>query len=102
MSEHEPEVEEICGPGVDPHFDQLLWTLGNIARQKPKPLIDTIMYWRKSKGEQAQEAKIELNKVSTALKVYTSEASPANAVTDSVRYGVWHWHEWLFDSKLRK
>ena len=58
-------MEDICGPGVDSAFDQLLWTLGNIARQKPKPLIDTIMYWRKTKGEQAQEAKSELNKVST-------------------------------------
>lgn len=64
ISEHEPAVEEVCGPGVDANFDRLLWTLGNIARQKPKPLIDTIMYWRKSKGEQAQEAKSELNKVS--------------------------------------
>ena len=58
-------MENICGPGVDPAFDQLLWTLGNIARQKPKPLIDTIMYWRKTKGEQAQEAKSELNKVNS-------------------------------------
>ena len=58
-------MEDICGPGVDSAFDQLLWTLGNIARQKPKPLIDIIMYWRKTKGEQAQEAKSELNKVNT-------------------------------------
>ena len=60
-------MEEVCGPGVDPQFDRLLWTLGNIARHKPKPLIDTIMYWRKCKGEQANEAKTELNKVGTMI-----------------------------------
>ena len=61
-------MEDICGPDVDLEFDRLLWTLGNIAHQKPKPLIDTVMYWRKSKGEQANEAKTELNKVSGTLR----------------------------------
>lgn len=46
-------VEEVCGPGVDPNFDQLISALGNISRQKPKPLIDTIMLWRKAKGDAA-------------------------------------------------
>ena len=41
------------GPGVDPNFDQLVSALGHIARQKPKPLIDTIMHWRKAKSEEA-------------------------------------------------
>lgn len=67
MSEQEPRVEDICGPGVDLEFDRLLWTLGNLAHQKPKPLIDSVMYWRKNKGEQAHEAKIELNKVGAML-----------------------------------
>ena len=67
MSEPEPHVEGICGPDVDLDFDRLLWTLGKIAHQKPKPLIDTVMYWRKTKGEQSQEAKTELNKVGAML-----------------------------------
>lgn len=63
ISEVEPRVEDVCGPGIDPSFDQLISALGHIARQKPKPLIDTIMYWRKAKGEAATNAKQELNQV---------------------------------------
>ncbi|TPX26815.1 Cell morphoproteinsis protein PAG1 [Coccidioides immitis] len=57
MTELDTPVERICGPGADPAFDQLISALGHIARQKPKPLIDTIMVWRKSKGEAAALAK---------------------------------------------
>ncbi|ORY16772.1 cell morphogenesis N-terminal-domain-containing protein [Clohesyomyces aquaticus] len=49
----EARVEQLCGPGVDPTFDQLISALGHIARHKPKPLIDTIMLWRKAKSEDA-------------------------------------------------
>lgn len=56
----EPKVELICGPGVDPSFDQLISALGHIARQKPKPLIDTLMFWRKAKSEAATNARAEL------------------------------------------
>ena len=59
----EPRVEDVCGAGVDPEFDQLISALGHIARQKPKPLIDTVMYWRKAKGELATTARAELNQV---------------------------------------
>lgn len=61
--ESETRVEDVCGPGVDPAFDQLISALGHIAREKPKPLIDTVMYWRKSKGEAAANAKTEFNQV---------------------------------------
>lgn len=57
LGELEAPVEEVCGPGVDSTFDQLISALGHIARQKPKPLIDTIMFWRKSKGDAASVAK---------------------------------------------
>lgn len=57
LGELEAPVEEVCGPGVDSTFDQLISALGHIARQKPKPLIDTIMFWRKSKGDSAIAAK---------------------------------------------
>ena len=63
MLDEDFRVERICGPGVDPEFDQLISALGHIARQKPKPLIDTIMYWRKAKGEAATSAKAEMNQV---------------------------------------
>ncbi|KAL8944905.1 MAG: hypothetical protein Q9211_000436 [Gyalolechia sp. 1 TL-2023] len=61
VGETEPRVEEVCGPGVDPDFDQLISALGHIAREKPKPLIDIVMYWRKSKGEAAANAKTDFN-----------------------------------------
>lgn len=57
VGEVEAPVEEVCGAGADPAFDQLISALGHIARQKPKPLIDTIMLWRKAKGEAAVMAK---------------------------------------------
>ena len=58
-------LENICGSGVDPDFDQLISALAHINRQKPKPLVDTIMYWRKAKGDQAMKAKERFNNVST-------------------------------------
>jgi hypothetical protein len=63
IPESEPRVEEVCGPGVDPAFDQLISALGHIARQKPKPLVDTIMFWRQTKGEAANKAQQEMNQV---------------------------------------
>lgn len=62
-SQPEAEVEFICGPGVDPNFDQLIAALGHIARHKPKPLIDTIMLWRKAKSEEASKLRTQLQTV---------------------------------------
>lgn len=62
-------LEHVCGSGVDPDFDQLISALAHINRQKPKPLVDTIMYWRKAKGDQAMKAKEKLNIVG-ALPLY--------------------------------
>lgn len=60
-------LERICGAGIDPDFDQLISALAHINRQKPKPLVDTIMYWRKAKGDQAMKAKENLNNVGALL-----------------------------------
>lgn len=56
----EPQIEKICGPGVDPAFDQLIVALGHIASPKPKNLIDSMMLWRKSKSDAANEARAQL------------------------------------------
>ncbi|KAF3163796.1 Cell morphoproteinsis protein PAG1 [Orbilia oligospora] len=58
--EVEPNVEAICGAGVDPAFDKLIGSLGYIARHKPRPVIDSVMYWRKGKSEAANSARTEL------------------------------------------
>ena len=46
-------VEQACAPGVDTGFDQLIVSLGHISRQGPKPLVDSLMLWRKGKGDAA-------------------------------------------------
>ncbi|RYP37218.1 hypothetical protein DL767_003037 [Monosporascus sp. MG133] len=56
----EPQIERICGPGADPVFDQFITALGHIAKQRPKPLIDFIMLWRKQKSELANDARSQL------------------------------------------
>lgn len=58
--EPEPHIEKICGPGVDSSFDQLIVALGHIASPKPKALIDSMMLWRKSKSDAANEARAQL------------------------------------------
>ncbi|RDW69544.1 cell morphogenesis protein-like protein PAG1 [Coleophoma cylindrospora] len=63
----EPHIEPICGPGVDPAFDQLISALGHIAKQKPKPLIDGMMLWRKNKSDAANEARIQLQQAKSNL-----------------------------------
>jgi hypothetical protein len=60
----EPHIETICGEGADPTFDKLISALGHIASQKPKPLIDTLMLWRKAKSDAANEARSQLQQVS--------------------------------------
>jgi len=77
----EPRVESICGPRVDAAFDQLITALGHIARQKPKPLIDTLMLWRKGKSEAANTARVELNRARSLMP--TNSLSP-QAVNDSM------------------
>lgn len=57
LHEPEPHVEQICGPGVDATFDQSIVALGHIAKEKPKPLIDSMMLWRKHKSDAANEAR---------------------------------------------
>jgi len=59
----EPQIEQICGPGADATFDQLISALGHISSQKPKPLIDSMMLWRKNKSDAANEARNQLQQV---------------------------------------
>ncbi|KAL7937928.1 cell morphogenesis N-terminal domain-containing protein [Trichoderma chlorosporum] len=59
----EPQIDKICGPGVDPSFDQLIVALGHIASPKPKNLIDSMMLWRKSKSDAANEARTQLQQL---------------------------------------
>ncbi len=39
------------GPGVDAKFDELLLSLGKIAQKHAKPVVDSVMRWRKSQTD---------------------------------------------------
>lgn len=54
-NEPEPDVTVLLGPGSDLAFDKVLQSLGYIARQNPKPVIDSVMFWRKSRSELKNE-----------------------------------------------
>ena len=60
IPEPHARVEDICGPGVDPDFDSLISAMGHMNREKPKALVDTIMFWRKSKSEALHAAQQNL------------------------------------------
>lgn len=60
-------VEAICGPGADQAFDQLIKALGHIVRPRPKPLIDALMIWRKSKSDEMSPIHAQLQAVRTQI-----------------------------------
>jgi hypothetical protein len=53
-------VEHACGPSADAAFDQLINSLGHITRQNPKSLVDSLMLWRKAKGDAASRIRRQL------------------------------------------
>ena len=73
-SEMEPPIREILGQGVDPVFDRAISLLGDTARRNPKPVIDTVMFWRKTKSEAAVQASATLNHTLTAHRRTGSRA----------------------------
>ncbi|GLB39112.1 putative cell morphogenesis N-terminal [Lyophyllum shimeji] len=44
-------LTELIGNGVDPKFDDTLQSLGKIAQRHAKPVLDSIMRWRRSQHE---------------------------------------------------
>ncbi|KAF9931130.1 Cell morphogenesis protein PAG1 [Linnemannia zychae] len=51
LQDTEPDILSPLKQGIDPKFDKLLASLGSIARHRPRPVIDCVMLWRKSKIE---------------------------------------------------
>ncbi|KAH9913945.1 cell morphogenesis N-terminal-domain-containing protein [Amylocystis lapponica] len=88
--EREPLLVDLIGPGVDPTLDELLLSLGKIAQKHAKPVIDSVMRWRKSqndsvsaellrqhlaqpgtgRGMRAQEATVLLNERKSLASIY--------------------------------
>ncbi|CCE62460.1 hypothetical protein TPHA_0C03070 [Tetrapisispora phaffii CBS 4417] len=68
--ESELPIVDILGEGVDLEFDNIIDSLGHIAKNKPKPVIDAMMFWRKTKSEIALLAADETQKL---MKEYSIE-----------------------------
>ncbi|KIK63789.1 hypothetical protein GYMLUDRAFT_40866 [Collybiopsis luxurians FD-317 M1] len=49
--EQDPLLPELMGPNVDSTLDETLLSLGQIAQKHTKPVIDSIMRWRRSQLE---------------------------------------------------
>ncbi|KAJ3881502.1 cell morphogenesis N-terminal-domain-containing protein [Lentinula edodes] len=49
--EQDPLLPELIGPDVDPKLDETLLSLGQIAQKHTKPVIDSILRWRRSQVE---------------------------------------------------
>lgn len=47
----EPPLADFMGPGIDPKFDDILATLGRIGQKNAKPVVDSIMRWRRTQHE---------------------------------------------------
>ncbi|KAK6462186.1 transcriptional activator leucine zipper [Scheffersomyces coipomensis] len=76
--DEEPPIIELLCEGVDPHFDKIVASLGYIARRKPKPVIDSVMFWRKSKSEVATMAASEVERTVETAKSNLLKASNNN------------------------
>lgn len=70
----EPPIIDLLSEGVDPQFDKIVASLGYIARRKPKPVIDSVMFWRKNKSEIASLAASEVEKTLNHAKANLSRA----------------------------
>lgn len=49
--DRDPSLESFMGLGVDVKFDELLQSLGRIAQNHAKPVVDSVMRWRKSQTD---------------------------------------------------
>ncbi|KAG2181999.1 hypothetical protein INT43_006925 [Umbelopsis isabellina] len=52
------DIKSWLGQDVDPVFDKLIRSLGSIGSHRPRPVIDAVMQWRKSKNEPVDQALI--------------------------------------------
>ncbi|KAK4935716.1 hypothetical protein LTR28_010300, partial [Elasticomyces elasticus] len=89
----EPRIENILGPGADPAFDQLIAALGHIVRQKPKPLIDSLMVWRREKSKAADRLRKELHQAKETAQPTTNgtmrrDTRPYGPETDTIASGL--------------
>ncbi|EKM56941.1 uncharacterized protein PHACADRAFT_172641 [Phanerochaete carnosa HHB-10118-sp] len=49
--DRDPHLENFMGSGVDLKFDELLRSLGKVAQKHAKPVVDSLLRWRKSQKD---------------------------------------------------
>lgn len=76
----EPPIGEMLNEGIDPKFDKIIQSLGHIARNKPKPVIDAMMFWRKTKSELSNAVSEEFE---SKMKEFESDLAAANRLISS-------------------
>lgn len=74
----EPPINDILSEGVDPDFDKIIGFLGHIARKNPKPVIDAMMFWRKTKSEISNSISQDFE---NKLKLFENETSMNDSAT---------------------
>jgi hypothetical protein len=87
--DREPLLTEHMAPGSDTMFDELLSALGQIARRHAKPVIDSIMRWRKANADGVPTELVRLHTapgVAGAPRGHQHNRSVAqfNAVSDTL------------------
>ena len=65
---HDVSIKLICGPGADQSFDNLILAMAYITRRTPKPLVDTIMFWRQQRARGATDTNAEILTTQTLLR----------------------------------
>ncbi|CDO95547.1 unnamed protein product [Kluyveromyces dobzhanskii CBS 2104] len=68
--ETEPPIIEILGEGRDVEFDKIIESLGFISKKNAKPVIDAMMFWRKTKSEVAALAGESLDRIIQEYEQY--------------------------------
>lgn len=69
----EPPITDILAEKIDPDFDKIVESLGLVAKKNAKPVIDAMMFWRKTKSEVAAIAAENLEKITQEHALYLRE-----------------------------
>ncbi|KAG6831058.1 hypothetical protein H0H92_012981 [Tricholoma furcatifolium] len=60
--DQEPRLlSDLVGPGVDVKFDETLESLGKIAQRHAKPVVDSIMRWRRQQHEEVSAEVVQFH-----------------------------------------
>ncbi|XBW38777.1 hypothetical protein QEN19_004361 [Hanseniaspora menglaensis] len=81
--EHEPPIIDIMGPYRNKEFDNVIDSLGYVAKDNLKPVVDAMMFWRKSKSQQASDANLILERLLKQYESFNHDSIDINSTTTS-------------------